>query len=53
MIKQAPQNGYYADNVNLGSINIFQVNDPKNLIHKSEKGPDTATGTEPFPSMEL
>jgi hypothetical protein len=38
-------------NSNIENIIVFQMNDPKNLVQKSEKGSDTATGTEPFPSM--
>ncbi len=39
------------DENSLRHIKIFQMNNPNQLIHKNEKGPDTATGTEPFPSI--
>lgn len=41
------------DKNSLENIKIFQLNNPHNPIYKNEKGPDTATGTEPFPSMKL
>jgi len=39
------------ENSNIGNIIIFEMNNPKKLTYKNEKGSDTATGTEPFSSM--
>jgi len=38
-------------NTNIENIKVFVMNNPKKLILKNEKAPDTATGTGPFSSM--
>lgn len=39
------------DNSGIENTIVFQMNDPRNLVRKNEKGSDTAKGTEPFSSM--